>query len=80
MTTRQPLAHKFSVGDTVRVSCYEDEVREGVVMSVNTGAGFVSLHSGSLTNYRPLQFIGSLLCTCGTSLNSRLVVYDAFRH
>jgi len=50
MTTHQPLAHKFSVGDRVRVSCYKDEMREGVVLSVNTSDGFISLHSGSLTS------------------------------
>jgi len=49
MTTHQPLAHKISVGDVVRVSCNED-VREGVVLSVNTSVGFISLHSGSLTS------------------------------
>ena len=47
MTTHRPLAHKVSVGDRVRVSCYEDDVREGVVLSVNTSCGYISLHSGS---------------------------------
>jgi len=48
MTTHQPLAHKVSVGDRVRVSCYDDDVREGIVLSVNTSGGHISLHSGLL--------------------------------
>jgi len=48
MTTHLPLAHKISVGDRVRVSCYDDDVREGTVLSVNTSCGYISLHSGSL--------------------------------
>jgi len=48
MTTHQPLAHKVCVGDRVRVSCYDDDIREGTVLSVNTSAGHISLHSGLL--------------------------------
>jgi len=46
MAAYQPLAHKVSVGDRVRVSCYED-ISEGVILSVNPSRGFISLHSGS---------------------------------
>ena len=46
MATHQPLAHKVSVGDRVRVSCYDDDIREGTVLSVNTTGGHISLHSG----------------------------------
>ena len=59
MTTHQPLALKISVGDRVRVSCYEDEVREGIVLS--TSGGFFSLHSGSLTSCRPFSTLGASL-------------------
>jgi len=46
MTARQPLAHKMSVGDRVRVSCADDDIREGTVLAVDKTSGFISLHSG----------------------------------
>jgi len=51
--THQPLAHKISVGDRVRVSYCGDSAVEGIVMSVNTSCGgFISLHSSWLTLFR----------------------------
>ena len=49
MTSRQPLAHKMSVGDRVRVSCTDNDIREGTVLALSDG--YVSLHSGLYSVY-----------------------------